>query len=91
MNTTTSETQEETVIVRTISYDGIMGDEDVEAVTDLSRVTRWRMERKGKFPRRVQISPGRVGWMGEEVKEWVESRPRVNIAPCEIGSREGSS
>jgi prophage regulatory protein len=26
-----------------------------------------RLEAAGKFPRRVQISPGRVGWLAEEI------------------------
>lgn len=65
--------------VREISFDGILSDEDEKLLTGLSRVTRWRMEREGRYPKRVQLSPGRVGRIGSEIKEWIESRPRVNI------------
>ena len=68
---------------REISYDGIMSDADEKMVTGLSRVTRWRLEREGKYPARVQLSPGRVGRIGAEVKKWIQSRPRVNLAACE--------
>ena len=30
-----------------------------------------RLEAAGKFPRRVQISPGRVGWLAEEINAHV--------------------
>ena len=36
-----------------------------------------RLERKGLFPTRVRLSPGRVGWYADEVATWVESRTRV--------------
>jgi len=45
--------------------------------TGLSRVSAWRLERRGLFPRRVQLSPGAVGWIESEVDEWLETRPRV--------------
>lgn len=34
----------------------------------------WRLERNGKFPRRVKIGPGRVGWLSDEIDEWIESK-----------------
>ncbi len=45
--------------------------------TGLSRTTIWRLEQAGKFPRRRQLTPGRVGWLESEVLEWMESRPPV--------------
>ena len=35
-----------------------------------------RLEAAGKFPKRVQLGPGRVGWVEEEIEEWM----RVRIA-----------
>ena len=61
--------------VRTISFDGMMDWPDVKAVCTFSRKTIWLMERKGLFPRRRQLSAGRVGWMGSEVLEWIKTRP----------------
>jgi prophage regulatory protein len=34
----------------------------------------WRMERDGKFPKRIQLGPNAVGWIEEEVDAWIEAR-----------------
>ncbi len=55
-------------------------------ITGTSRSTRWRLEREGKFPKRVQISSGAVGWLASELQAWIQERathrgclpPRVN-------------
>lgn len=52
----------------------ILDEEKVEAVTSLSRTTRWRMERRGEFPKRVRLSPGRVGWRQADIEAWICSR-----------------
>jgi prophage regulatory protein len=57
---------------------------EVEAKTSLSRVTIWRMEQRGEFPQRVQISLNRVGWIESEVDEWMQARPRVGVAEYEV-------
>jgi prophage regulatory protein len=33
-----------------------------------------RLEAAGKFPKRVQLGPGRVGWVDEEVQGWLAAR-----------------
>jgi prophage regulatory protein len=33
-----------------------------------------RLEAAGKFPKRVQLGPGRVGWVDEEVQDWLAAR-----------------
>ena len=33
-----------------------------------------RLEKAGKFPKRVQIGPNRVGWVEEEVLDWLQQR-----------------
>ena len=45
----------------------------------LSRVTLsdcsiWRMEKLGKFPKRVQLGECSVGWFEDEVDAWFEAR-----------------
>jgi len=52
-----------------------LGEPEVEHRTALDRVTIWRREKQGDFPRRRQISPGRIGWIEEEVEEWIRNRP----------------
>ena len=33
-----------------------------------------RLEKAGKFPKRVMLGPNRVGWVEEEVKDWLRQR-----------------
>ena len=33
-----------------------------------------RLEKAGKFPRRVQLGPNRVGWIESEVMDWLDTR-----------------
>ena len=40
----------------------------------LSRTTLWRLERNGNFPKRIQISPNRIGWLEMDVEAWLEER-----------------
>ena len=41
---------------------------------DLSRSTRWRLIRRGEFPKPVLISKNRVAWLGSEIQEWIQRR-----------------
>lgn len=63
----------------------ILRERDVKHLTGLSRVTRWRLERRGEFPRRVHLTQRCVGWSAAEVMEWLkaraEARDLVQIAP----------
>jgi|APSaa5957512493_1039668.scaffolds.fasta_scaffold740702_1 predicted DNA-binding transcriptional regulator AlpA len=61
----------------------IIGPEEVARRTNLSRSTIWRMEKRGEFPARIQISANRVGWHSNEVDEFIESRQRVAIGSAE--------
>lgn len=43
-----------------------------------------RLEAAGKFPKRVQLGPGRVGWVEEEIEEWMRERiakRQTHLAP----------
>jgi prophage regulatory protein len=33
-----------------------------------------RLEASGLFPKRVQLGPGRVGWVEEEIDNWMRGR-----------------
>lgn len=33
-----------------------------------------RLEKAGKFPKRVQLGPNRVGWVESEVLNWLKER-----------------
>ncbi len=45
--------------------------------TGLSKVSIWRLEREGNFPKRRQISPGRVGWLNSDINNWIEELPQA--------------
>jgi prophage regulatory protein len=34
----------------------------------------WRLEKAGKFPRRVRLGANRVAWVESEVNKWVSSK-----------------
>ena len=33
-----------------------------------------RLEKAGSFPKRVQLGPNRVGWVEDEVLDWLQKR-----------------
>ena len=42
----------------------------------VSDVTIWRMEKAGRFPKRIQIGGNSVGWLQSEVTHWLEKKAR---------------
>lgn len=52
---------------------------EVEARTGLTRVTLWRMEREGQFPRRRRVTTRNVRWIDAEVDEWIENLPKSEL------------
>ena len=44
---------------------------EVRSVVRLSRSTVWRLESGGAFPRRRRLSANSVGWIEDEVINWV--------------------
>lgn len=49
----------------------------VKELVNLSRVTVWRMERRGLFPGRVTLGSNSCGWRLSEISSWLDSRPRA--------------
>ena len=47
---------------------------DVKTLTGLGGTTLWRLENEGKFPSKIKLSNGRVGWRRTEVTDWIETR-----------------
>ena len=33
-----------------------------------------RMEKRGEFPKRIQLGPNRVGWLLSEVLAWIDDK-----------------
>lgn len=55
----------------------ILRQPEVCRITQLSRVTIWRLERKGDFPARLRLSSNAIGWRESDILEWIESRPNA--------------
>jgi prophage regulatory protein len=52
-------------------------------ITGLGRDTIYRYIRAGQFPRQRRISERASAWREDEIKEWVDSRPVVELRPEE--------
>lgn len=50
---------------------------EVSRLTTLARATIYRLEKAGLFPRRIQISDNKVGWLLDEIVDWLLTRPRA--------------
>jgi prophage regulatory protein len=50
----------------------------VVTLVGLCYTTIYNLEKRGKFPARRKLSPGRVGWLRSEVEEWLLNRELVN-------------
>jgi prophage regulatory protein len=48
----------------------------------------WRLEKAGRFPLRVKLGPNSVGWIAEEIDEWIAARVaernRTRSGPPEV-------
>jgi prophage regulatory protein len=57
----------------------------VMQATGLSRITIYRLELAGKFPKRRKLSENSVAWLEADISEWIDSRPFARLrAAAEI-------
>ena len=61
--------------------DRVIRERACREATGLSRTTRWRMEKKGDFPRHLRLSANAVGWLESEIAAWIKAR---------VGERDAS-
>ena len=54
----------------------------VMQATGLSRMTIYRLELAGKFPKRRQLSENSVAWLESDIAEWIDSRPGGAAESC---------
>jgi prophage regulatory protein len=59
--------------------------EVLELVGYKSVVSLYEAERAGRFPKRRQLGPNRVGWLASEIDAWLKSRP---VAACVAEAEE---
>ena len=57
--------------------DRIIREKECFRLSGLSRTTRWRLERRGEFPRRRKLSENAIGWIESEVIDWVQSKAQA--------------
>ena len=60
----------------------ILSKKDLRALVLYSPAHIDRLEKAGRFPRRVQLGPCRVGWVESEVLQWLEERINTRSAPA---------
>jgi prophage regulatory protein len=58
----------------------ILSKKDLRAMVLYSPAHIDRLEKAGRFPKRIQLGPGRVGWLENEVLAWVAERVRERDA-----------
>ena len=51
--------------------DRIVLEDEATALCGFSRVTRWRMEKEDRFPRRVKVCDGKIGWRMSDIQRWL--------------------
>lgn len=54
--------------------DQILSPRQISQRLGLSKTTIWRLQRAGKFPAPVRLSPGRVGWRESVIDGWLRDR-----------------
>ena len=52
----------------------ILSKKDLRSLVLYSPAHIDRLEKAGKFPKRIRLGPCRVGWLEDEVLAWVQER-----------------
>lgn len=47
---------------------------DLDEMVKISKSTRYRLMKKGEFPKPFLISDQAVGWLSTDIESWIESR-----------------
>ncbi|MEB3047042.1 helix-turn-helix transcriptional regulator [Rhizobium mulingense] len=64
--------------------DRILTDDELDVLTGISKTTRWRERKAGRFPRLLELSPGRKGNSLGQLREWHGQRRAAAKACAEI-------
>ena len=52
---------------------------DITRLTRLSKATIYRQISVGTFPRPVKLGSRAVGWFADEIRDWLDGRPRTGV------------
>jgi prophage regulatory protein len=66
--------------MKVLTYDDLKPQKGIS----YSKVQIWRLEKQDKFPKRIQLGPGRHAWLDSEIDEWIVAR----AANATLGLRE---
>ena len=55
---------------------------ELEEITGLSRTTIWRLEKNGKFPKKVKISSRLIGWRSSDIENWIKNINKEGETKC---------
>lgn len=61
-------------ISKQMPYRRVLRRPDVSERTGLGRSTLYAYIEEGRFPRPIRLGPRAVGWIEEEVDEWISDR-----------------
>ena len=61
--------------VRILSFEDLRSEKGIP----YSKVHLWRLEREGKFPKRVRLGENRHGWLESEIDDWLLERMASRI------------
>jgi prophage regulatory protein len=56
--------------MRLLSYDELKPAKGI----NYSKCQLWRLEKMGRFPKRIPLSAGRHGWAEHEIDGWISDR-----------------
>ena len=54
-------------------HDRILRKPEVLEIVNVSPATLWRMEKAGRFPKRISLGPNSAGWLNSEIQKWFEN------------------
>ena len=57
-------------------------------IVPFSYPTIWELMRRGEFPKALRIGRQKVAWREDEVREWIDSRPRQELKAKEESKDE---
>lgn len=63
-------------MTKTLVHRKILPVKLTEQKVGFGRTTIWRMEKRGNFPKRVQLTGTKIGWFEDELDGWLEKLPR---------------
>lgn len=56
----------------------VIGLVELQGLVPLSRSQIWRLEKAGRFPRRMLIGQRRVAWRFSDIVAWLNARPSMD-------------